>query len=159
VIGLTSPDNWTFVTGLGHYDRVVPYDSIGDLPADRPVVFVDMAGNGSVRDAVHRRCGDQLRYSCSVGLTHREAMAPAPADLPGAAPAFFFAPDRVVQRTRDWGPAELQRRIGTALKRFVDHLGRWMRVRHDRGADEVTRVYLAMLDGKADPAVGHILSL
>ena len=159
VIGLTSPDNSAFVSSLGYYDRVVPYDAVTDLPADRPVVFVDMAGNGTVRDAVHRHCADQLRYSCSVGLTHREAMAPAPADLPGAASAFFFAPDRVVQRTRDWGAAELQTRIGTALRGFVDHLERWMRVRRHHGAADVERVYLAMLDGKADPAVGHILSL
>jgi hypothetical protein len=159
VIGLTSPENWAFVTGLGYYDRVLPYNALDDLPADRPLVFVDMAGNGAVRDAVHRRCGDQLRYSCSVGLTHREAMAPAAADLPGAPPTFFFAPDRMQQRSRDWGTAELQNRVGTALKRFLDHLDRWMVVAYGNGTADVQRVYLAMLDGKVDPAVGHILSL
>jgi len=159
VIGLTSPSNTAFVKGLGYYDRVVSYDALDDLPADRPLVFVDMAGNGTVRDAVHRRCGDQLRHSCSVGLTHREAMAPATADLPGPPPTFFFAPDRVQQRTRDWGPAELQTRIATALQRFIGHLERWMRVQHGRGAADVERIYLATLDGSGDPAVGHILSL
>jgi hypothetical protein len=159
VIGLTSPDNETFVSSLGYYDQVVTYDALDTLPSDQPLVFVDMAGNGAVRDAVHRRCGDRLRYSCSVGLTHKDAMAPAAADLPGATPTFFFAPDRVQQRSRDWGGAELQRRIGAALKHFLGHVDRWMRVTRGRGAADVERVYLAMLDGHANPADGHILSL
>ncbi len=159
VVGLTSPSNAAFVSGLGYYDRVVPYDAIDALPADRPTVFVDMAGNGAVRDAVHRRCRDQLRYSCSVGITHYEAMVPPGPDLPGPTPEFFFAPDRVQQRTRDWGPAELQRRIGGALQQFLGHADRWMRIVRGRGQADVTRVYRTMLAGSADPAEGHILSL
>jgi hypothetical protein len=159
VIGLTSSRHWAFVTGLGYYDRVVPYDALGGLPQDQPTVFVDMAGDGAVRDAVHRHCGDQLRYSCAVGGTHWGRMAPAPADLPGAPPTFFFAPDRIQQRTRDWGADELQSRLGAALQRFAGHLERWMKVRHGRGPAEVERVYLATLDGTADPSEGHILSL
>jgi hypothetical protein len=159
VVGLTSPGNRAFVTALGYYDRVVPYDAIDELPADQPLVFVDMAGNGAVRDAVHRRCGDQLRYSCSVGLTHRDAMAPAAPDLPGPAPTFFFAPDRGQQRARDWGVAELQTRIAAALRHFIGDVDRWMRIQHGRGPADVERVYRAMLDGTADPAEGHVLAL
>lgn len=159
VIGLTSPRNAAFVSGLGYYDRVVPYDAIASLPNDRGLVFVDMAGDGAVRDAVHRRCADLLRYSCAVGATHATQMAPAPSDLPGPPPTFFFAPDRIQQRTRDWGGAELQQRIGTALQRFVAQLDRWMTVHRGRGPADVERVYRTMLDGRADPAVGHVLSL
>ncbi|MCC6765526.1 MAG: DUF2855 family protein [Deltaproteobacteria bacterium] len=159
VVGLTSAGNAAFVGGLGHYDRVVAYDALDGLAADEPTVFVDMAGNGAVRDAVHRRCGDRLRYSCSVGLTHHDRMALPPANLPGPAPAFFFAPDRIVQRTRDWGATGLQDRLGGALKRFVADSERWMRVRHGRGPADVERVYRAMLDGRTDPAEGHVLAL
>jgi hypothetical protein len=160
VVGLTSPGNWSFVTSLGYYDRVVPYEAIADsLADDVPTVFVDMAGNGAVRDAVHRRCGDRLRYSCAVGGTHWERVAPAPSDLPGAAPTFFFAPDRVRQRSEDWGMPELQRRMGVAWKHFVDQLDHWLKVTRGRGAADVERVYLATLDGAADPAEGHVLSL
>lgn len=159
VIGLTSPANWAFVTGLGYYDRVVPYDALEGLPDDRPVVFVDMAGNGAVRDAVHRRCGDRLRYSCAVGGTHWGQMAPTAPDLPGPPPAFFFAPDRVRQRTQDWGAAELQSRLGLALKQFGGQLDRWMKVRRGRGQADVERVYRATLDGTTNPAEGHVLSL
>jgi hypothetical protein len=160
VVGLTSPSNWPFVTSLGYYDRVVPYDAIGTaLAADLPTVFVDMAGNGAVRDAVHRRCGDQLRFSCAVGGTHWGQVTPAPSDLPGAPPTFFFAPDRVRQRSEDWGMAELQRRMGVAWKHFVDQLDHWLKVRRGAGQADVERIYRATLDGTADPAEGHVLSL
>ncbi len=159
IVGLTSTGHATFVGSLGYYDRVVTYDALDGLAADEPTVFVDMAGNGAVRDAVHRRCGDQLRSSCSVGLTHHDHMALPPADLPGPAPAFFFAPDRIETRTRDWGPAALQERLGAALKRFVAESGCWMRIERGHGPAEVERVYRALLDGRADPAAGHVLTL
>jgi hypothetical protein len=158
VVGLTSKANAGFVAGLGFYDRVVPYDALDQLPEDVPLVFVDMAGNGAVRDAVHRRVGAQVRYSCAVGGTHWGAIAPA-TDLPGAPPTFFFAPDRMRQRSEDWGASGLQSRVGEAWRRFVARLGDWMQVQRGRGPAEVERVYRAMLDGKADPAVGHVLSL
>jgi hypothetical protein len=159
VIGLTSAKNAAFVTGLGYYDRVVRYEAIGSVPNERTAVFVDMAGDAGVREAVHRRYGERLRYSCSVGGTHWNELSLMPSDLPGPPPTLFFAPDRVEQRTRDWGAPELQSRIGGALQRFLGDVARWMTVEHGRGPAEVERVYRATLDGRADPAVGHILAL
>ena len=160
VIGLTSPRNAAFVAGLGFYDRTITYDALAELPNDVPLVFVDMAGDGKVRDAVHRRAGDHVRYSCSVGGTHWSDLALAPpVDLPGAPPTFFFAPDRFVKRSADWGAAGLQARLGAAWKDFVATLGSWLRVEHTRGPTELARVYLATLDGRADPAVGWIVAL
>lgn len=159
VVGLTAAGNAAFVGGLGFYDRTVTYDALDGLAADVPTVLVDMAGNGAVRDAVHRRCGDRLRYSCAVGLTHHERMAPPAADLPGPAPALFFAPERIEKRSRDWGPAELDERLGAALQHFVADSGRWLRIERGRGAAAVERVYRAALDGRAHPAAGHVLTL
>ncbi len=159
VVALTSRANAPFVAGLGYYDRIVTYDALDGLAPDEPLVFVDMAGNGAVRDGVHRRLGDQLKYSCSVGLTHHDRMAMPAADLPGPMPEFFFAPDRMVQRMRDWGPAGFQERVGGALKRFVRDAERWLRVQRGHGPDAVERVYRATLAGEADPSVGYVLSL
>jgi hypothetical protein len=158
VIGLTSKGNAEFVRSLGFYDRVATYDALDQLPHDLPMVFVDMAGNGEVRDTVHRHCGERLRFSCAVGGTHWGSITPA-GDLPGPQPTFFFAPDRVRQRTADWGGTELYDRIGAALRRFLEALGPGMKVQRGRGSADVERVYLAMVDGRADPAVGHVLSL
>jgi Protein of unknown function (DUF2855) len=160
VIGLTSSRNAAFVEQLGFYDRTVTYDALDRVPNDVPLVFVDMAGDGAVRDAVHRRAGANVRYSCAVGGTHWSSLAMAPpADLPGAPPTFFFAPDRFVKRSADWGAAGLQARLGAAWKDFVATLGRWLRVEHGRGPADVERVYRATLDGNADPAVGWIVAL
>ena len=117
VIGLTSPRNAAFVEGLGCYDRVVPYGELAALDADRPAIFVDMAGNGAVQSAVHHHFGANLVHSCSVGLTHWER-GKRESDLPGAKPSFFFAPTQLRQRFRDWGPAGFQERIGRAFGAF-----------------------------------------
>src|SRR3954447_7754491 len=52
VIGLPSSGNRAFVESLGVYDRVLAYDEIdAALGGDEPLVFVDMAGDGAVRES------------------------------------------------------------------------------------------------------------
>ena len=158
VIGLTSPANVAFVEGLGCYHRVVAYDAIGSLAADTPSVYVDMAGSAAVRAAVHRHCGDALKYSCAVGGTHWDALGGG-RDLPGPKPALFFAPAQIKKRNAEWGAATLQQKIAEAWIAFLGPVGGWMRVVEARGAEAVERVYRDMLDGHAKPDEGHILSL
>src|SRR5262249_5857291 len=98
VTGLTAAANRDFVEGLGCSDRALADDQIASL-LDVPAVFVDMAGKGGVVSAVHPRLRDQPKYSCIAGLTHWEQRQP-PAELPGAAPAFFFAPTQLQKRTQ-----------------------------------------------------------
>ena len=158
VIGLTSPANAAFVNRTGCYDRVLTYDAIDSLSSATPSVFVDFAGNATVVAAVHGRLADRLRYSCAVGLTHWEKMAP-PASLPGPAPVFFFAPDQARKRIAEWGAGNLQSRVGAALRGFLESAAPWLRVVDGRGQAAVAAVYQAMLEGKADPSEGHTLSL
>ena len=157
VVGLTSPRNKTFVESLGCYDRVVVYDDLATLPASTPTVFVDMAGDGGVVRGVHRHFGDALRYSGVVGGTHWDKVAMGQ-ELPGVAPALFFAPDHVAKRTKEWGADELQRRMGAAWKAFLVPAARWIRVVRDRGPTDIERVYQAVLGGRAAPDEGHVLS-
>jgi hypothetical protein len=156
VIGLTSAGNAAFVRGTGYYDRVATYDEIDGLPGD-PTVFVDFAGSGALLERIHRHFGDRLRYSAQVGVTHWERMSAA-ADLPGPTPVFFFAPDQLLKRLGEWGPTEFQRRMGEATQRFLASTG-WLRVVEGRGPAAVERVYRSMVDGRVDPAEGHMLSL
>ena len=106
---------------------------------------------------MHRHFADQLRHSAQVGVTHWERMT-APADLPGPAPAFFFAPTHVVQRQQDWGAEEFWRRLADAMQRFIASTT-WLRVAEHRGPAAVEQLYRAMVDGDVDPAQGHICSL
>jgi hypothetical protein len=158
VVGLTSPANTAFVEQTGYYDRVVAYDDVRSLSRESPAVFVDFAGNGAVVGAVHRELGERLMYSCSVGVTHWEKMASA-ADLPGPPRILFFAPEHARRRIGDWGAVALHARVGEAMRSFLASTARWLRIVEGRGQAAVESIYRAMLDGRADPAEGHVLSL
>jgi hypothetical protein len=156
VAGLTSPRNRAFVASLGMYDDVILYDEVATGPVETPVVFVDFAGDPKVRAAVHNRFGDGLAYSCLVGLTHWEAGRDS-APLPGPAPVFFFAPDRVVKRRQDWGPGGLEERYGKAWDQFVADTPRWLTLDRHSGPAGVRQAFLAVLDGRLGPDRGAIV--
>jgi hypothetical protein len=159
LVGLTSPRGAGFVEGLGIYDRVVPYDAIDTLERG-PATFVDIAGDGEVRLAVHSHYGDRLVHSMAVGMTHWEEMGAGGAgELPGPAPTFFFAPDRVVKRSADWGRAGLETRVAEAWHPFCEWIGAWLEPIHGEGFDAVRRAYLDVLEGRVEPARAHLLSL
>jgi len=157
VIGLTSAANLDFVRSLGCYHEVVTYDRIEALSADSPAAFVDMAGNSDLRARLHRHFGDRLKYSGQIGLTHRASAAEEP-ELPGAKPAWFFAPDQIRKRAKLWGPGGIDRRFGDAWSTF-DTVAKRLTIVESRGAEAVKRVYLDTLDGRIPPEQGHILSL
>jgi hypothetical protein len=159
VIGLTSAGNVGFVEDTGVYDRVVTYDDLESLP-EGAAVYVDMAGNADVRAAVHARYGDSLTHSAVVGGTHWDRIAgESGAPLPGPRPEFFFAPDHVSRRTADWGREGLERRVADAWRPFVDWTTGWLEVVHGQGPEAVEAAYLELLEGRAEPAKGHVLSL
>jgi hypothetical protein len=158
VIGLTSARGAEFARGLGVYDHVIAYDELESLPAGR-AVYVDMAGDGAVRDAVHRHFGDELVHSAVVGATHHDRLAALPPSLPGPRPAFFFAPDRVAKRSKEWGADALEQRLAAAWRPYVDWTGDWLEVRHGAGPQALEGAYLDLLDGRIDPARADVLSL
>ena len=157
-MGLTARANATFVERTGYYDRVVAYDEVRSVSGEPSSVFVDFAGNGAVVSAVHRELGERLGYSCSVGVTHWEKMAPTE-EVPGPPRSLFFAPDQARKRIGDWGPAAFHARVAEAMQRFLASTAGWLRIVEGHGQAAVESVYRAMLEGKADPAEGHILSL
>jgi hypothetical protein len=158
VVGLTSAVNAAFVGSLGCYDDVVTYDRVSSLPSDSPVALVDMAGNGALRARLHRHFGDQLKYSGRIGLTHQRPSADQP-DLPGAKPTWFFAPDQIRKRAREWGPGGIDQRFSAAWAGFAPMLERWLTVTEGRGPAAVQQIYLDTLNGRVPPEQGHILSL
>ena len=155
--GLTSAGNVDFVLGLDVYDRVLTYDDVEFLDADVPSIYVDMAGDTGVRSAVHHQLGG-LAASVSVGGTHWEEVGGG-GDLPGPAPALFFAPDQIVKRRDDWGAGGVESRFATAWESFLpvggglDHRRRALR---RRGRSQQT--YREVLDGSADPSDAFVLS-
>ena len=158
VIGLTSPANAGFVEGVGYYDAVVPYGGLDGESRDVPTVFVDMAGDGAISAEVHRHYGEHLAHSCRVGATHWEEIA-MDAELPGPAPVMFFAPDQVERRRADWGPGGVEERVGAAIVEFIESARGWLKITEGRGEQAVGAAYLDVLEGRARPDEGIILSL
>ncbi len=158
LVGLTSPRSAELVAGLGIYDRTVAYDAIGSL-ARGPVTFVDIAGDGAVRQAVHSHYGDELQHSMAVGVTHWEQLGAGAGELPGPAPSFFFAPDRVVKRSGEWGRAGLETRVADAWHPFCEWIGGWLEPIRGSGFDAVRDAYLDVLEGRVDPKHAHVLRL
>jgi NADPH:quinone reductase-like Zn-dependent oxidoreductase len=158
VIGLTSPGNVAFTQALGFYDQVVPYGEIGSLDGSVPTVFVDIAGDASVRGAVHRTFADSLKYSCAVGATHWDKPR-LEEKLPGPQPQMFFAPSIVQKRIADWGGVGFQQRVGEAWRAFLPTAAKVTRVVEGRGLEAAATVWADLATGKAKPDDGHVIRL
>lgn len=157
-IGLTSPGNRAFVTSLGCYHRVLTYDQIGELPSTQPALMVDFAGNGKVRVAIHEHFRDNLKYSCAIGMSHRD-MHPPGKGLPGAKPVFFFAPEQRRKRSQEWGREGYVARFDAAMNAFIPFVTRWLKIDKSSGREAIERVYLDTLNNKVPPDRGNILSM
>ncbi|MEM8618989.1 MAG: DUF2855 family protein [Actinomycetota bacterium] len=157
VVGLTSPGRVEHVESLGCYDRVIAYDQIDELDLVASA-FVDVAGNASVRHEVHRRLGDRLGASISVGLTHWDATA-TDEELPGPSPEFFFAPSQIQKRVADWGQDGYQARLGVAWERLLEVAPSWATIVERPGLSGLEEAYLAMVQDAADPSEASIAVL
>lgn len=161
VVGLTSAGNVAFCESLGCYHRVLTYDQLDEVEADRACVYVDFAGNAALRHAIHSRFIN-LKYSCSIGGTHVEQLGGGK-DLPGPRATLFFAPAQIKKRSGDWGPAEFGKRLVQAWFAFTAKAcnldSPWIRVEHHVGVEQVNAVYAQVLAGRGDPRLGHVLSV
>jgi len=164
VVGLTSSANKTFCESLGCYHRVLAYEELDQVAADAPCVYIDFAGNGELRRAVHTRFS-QLRHDCVIGGTHVEQLAPSGSakELPGPRATFFFAPAQIKKRTGEWGADEFGRRMVEAWRSFIARVAQpatpWLVTQHHDGPAAVQAAYAQVLSGRGDPRTGHILSL
>ncbi|MBY0583624.1 MAG: DUF2855 family protein [Sphingomonas sp.] len=157
VTGLTSPGNISFTQGLTLFDRVISYGDIASLDPAVPTGYVDMSGDGAVLRAVHEHFGDNLKVSIGVGATHWDA--PRVRDpLPGAQPAFFFAPSQIAKRDAEWGAGVLMARANAANVAFVQSLGGVLTISQHHGSAAVEACYQDMVHNRTPPTQGLILN-
>ncbi|MGY1774954.1 DUF2855 family protein [Geodermatophilus sp. SYSU D00804] len=155
LVGLTSSRHAAATAALGRYDRVLTYEEVGALPADRGAVLVDLAGDPDLRAAVHRRTAGVLRASVVVGATHWTRASFASSGLPGPEPEVFSAQDAAAALD----PSSA-RRIAAAWPDFAaTRAPGLLTVEHRTGAQAVTEAWAALLDGDVDPRRGLVLSL
>jgi hypothetical protein len=162
VVGLTAPAHVAFCAALGCYARVLPYTALAELPAGEPCVYVDFAGNATLRRAVHDHFGAALRYSCSVGGTHVAELGGA-SGLAGPRPVLFFAPAQVKKRQADWGGAVLQERLLASWRAFLATVSSmtppWLVAETVRGAPAAQAAFADLLAGTREPRTGLLVDL
>ena len=157
-VGLTSAGNVDFCRELGCYAEVFSYDQIASLDATEAAVLVDMAGSAAITSQLHHHYGEQMRYSCLIGATHYQE-AGATEGLPGATPEFFFAPAQAQKRSAEWGPGEIERRMGESFVAFRQFCDGWLRVVRHWNPDAALAAYAQVLEGRQSPREGCIVSL
>ena len=159
---LTSPRNADFVRSLGCYETTTLYDDIETLGASIPTVYVDFAGDVALRARIHHHFGPSLTHDCVVGAAHNARFA-KPVDMPGPAPKFFFAPEQIAKRNKDWGPDEFNARFNAAQESFFAQVGSadpvWMTVKTGHGFAAAQDVIKTLAKSGGDPAIGHMIEL
>jgi NADPH:quinone reductase-like Zn-dependent oxidoreductase len=156
-IGLTSAGNVDFVKATGLYDQVLAYDAVGQLPRVKSV-SVDFAGNPKLLSAIHTHFGDDLAYSCLVGVTHIGARGESGGgEMPGPAPILFFAPDYAMRLVKELGPAGFAKAVGARWHGFVAETEGFMSFSDVSGLDAARDAFVAAAAGTADPAKGVVV--
>lgn len=158
-IGLTSAGNVDFVKGTGLYDEVLAYGDVSSLE-QAPSVSVDFAGNGGLLAEIHQHLGDNLKYSCLVGVTHiddRRGPVGSAEGLPGPTPTLFFAPDHAIALFKELGPQEAGKRMAAAWHGFLQSVAGSVAVETHQGLEAARRTYLEMVGGSVDPAKGIVI--
>lgn len=155
VVGLTGAGNAAFVKELGFCDAVLIYDEVDHLK-QVDSVYVDMAGNAAVKQALHQRLDGVLKHSSAVGLSHWDQFA-KPDGLAGPKPQFFFAPAQIAKRKADWGKGVIEGKITEATAQIVADAARWLTLEQHDGLEEAMQPFADLAAGRADPKIGHIV--
>ena len=144
---ITSPGNRGFVEALGYHDQVALYDDVAGMDAEPSRLVIDFAGDSAVNKAIHTRLGDALAGNIRVGGAHWENSEP-PGAMPGPKPVFFFAPDHVRDRIKEWGAGEFGRRYGEAWLAFASEGRARFDFEERSGAEATLASYRALIEGK-----------
>jgi len=140
---------------------VLAYGDVPSLQATRRYVFIDIANDAAVRAAIHRRHGDALGHSLTVGATHWQDHHEAAAALPAPRRSCSFRPPGSSNALISERP-----RAAAAARRGVERVSRPGRrsiarlsIVTSTGAAAVTGAYDKILSGRARADHGHVMTL
>ena len=158
LVGLTSPGNKAFVESLDDCHQVVTYGNEIEIDASKKSVYVDMSGNGKLRNKLHNHLGENMVRSIGVGATHWEERRGG-GDMPGAKPEFFFAPAQIGKRNKDWGPGVLMQKAYAAGAQLAARTSDNLNVEFLNGMEAARDIWIETLDNKVSPKRGIMVSL
>lgn len=154
-VGLTSAHNIGFVERTGLYNKVLGYDELDELEAEASV-SVDFAGNGATLARVHVAVGDDLKYSCLVGVTDWQNRGGfGERDITGPKPVLFFAPDHVASMIGEVGSKGFQLAVAESWLGFVKNAAQLVKIAPIEGLIHVIPAWEAAVKGqtRADTAI------
>ena len=154
-VGVTSPGNVDFVTGLGRYSTVTTYDELDAVPA--PAVLVDFTGSHRRINAVYQQFPGGLAHTALVGYTHPDSVQQVP-DLTDPVPQIFFTPVMEELAVAEEGEDRFYARYQEAEQRFLDWTTTWLRVDRQAGPAAITDVFRDLLAGSRPTGVSPVLS-
>ncbi|MEY4579017.1 MAG: hypothetical protein RL701_3720 [Pseudomonadota bacterium] len=162
LVGLTSARNKAFTEGLGCYQRVVTYEELSTLDANKRTVYVDFAGDTSLRERVHHHFGDALAYDCVAGSAQNsDPHHLHVAGLPGPEPKLYFAPVQIAKRNKEWGYDGVNQRFGDAQRAFIARVADpeqpWIKLVEHRGFDAAAALITDLTSGRVNPLDGHVV--
>lgn len=155
IIGLTSKGNVGFVKSTNYFDEVITYDDYQTLPT-APTAIVDFAGNAPLLHNVSNHLGNKIKYISRIGITDWKADKSFE-NLPNS--QFFFAPTHIEKRYKEWGAEKTSALLNTALIQFINETKETIEITRIENFEELSKVYLDMLDGKTNPKNGYIIKL
>ena len=158
LVGLTSPRNAPFTIATGAYDEVIAYADVTARDPKLPTIYIDIAGDRTLRATIHRHFHACLMHSAAVGDTH-QGIGTHRVQLPGPPPQFFFAPTWLAQRQAEWGAGAMAAKLDQAWMRFAAFAPGWLHVVEEAGPDALARRWTQSLEGGTPPSEGLILSL
>ncbi len=160
-IGLTSARNIAFVERTGLYDRVLGYDELAEIGGGSAVA-VDFAGNGASLARLHAALGDDLNYSCLVGVTDWQNGSVSGGgfgarDITGPKPVMFFAPDHVAIMVAELGPGGFAAAVADRWRAFAGDAAKLVKIEEVAGLADAVPAWVAAVEGRTAPDVGVVV--
>ncbi|WP_430414113.1 DUF2855 family protein [Parasphingorhabdus sp.] len=155
VIGITSPEKTNYVSALDVYDQVIDYDNLAELQ-DAPSILFDLTGNHSLVQKIHSKLSAALKHSASAGRSHWSAGGETEV-VGNVAPERFFTPVIMQHYLAIWGGELFERRFGATIQTLQNALSGQVEIKHVRGSEGLTSLYMQLLDGSASAKEGHII--
>lgn len=153
IIGLTGSGNTDFTRSTNYYDEVMDYRNSPNLSKDKTVI-IDIRGNRKFLIQLSEFLGDQMVHIARVGATDWTETG-MHSDIPKA--KLFFAPTPLKAFFKKHGPTGAMHLINKAAVQFIQDTKNTIEVELISGTEQLTNLYLDMINGKVNPRKGYIV--
>ena len=117
-----------------------------------------MSGNNEVLLQLHKQLGDNMKFTINVGITHWTHARPKKGLITERS-AFFFAPEHIQKRLKEWGPAGFDEKTATFMRTAAAKTKEWLTYRKIDGLQELATIHQAVCNGEIAADEGLIVEM